>query len=364
NLIFTQVSYVSANLSWNPSIGALHYNVYKLANSGVVKLNSSPITNTSFFIDGLTPNVNYTFFVTAVNDEGSHSDRSDYAHISTTSLPLIIGSNVLCSGNATYSLSSLIPGFTVLWSSSSNIQITSQSSTSVVVNALGNGSGYISARITSPQGQVLNLQNKENWVGAPTISSFDFIDEMEPYVLVKDHRPNFENLVILTAYDAAIQEASWYYPSGWSVYYTNNGIKNKTAGFVIPRSYRYNYGNISVKVRNECGWSGYRNKRFDVIDGFGGFKSIQGISNNLYESTGAFSVNPNIVTDFLSISLNKSNDGINSEFIILDTKGVVIYQNQFNQNTVEVNVSGWAKGVYYIKLVSESEHTWKKFIIN
>lgn len=73
----------SAALVWTGVTGATGYNVY----ANAVKLNSTPIINTSFTATGLTPNTSYRFTVTAIYAE-VESPSSNGCYVTTDPTPV------------------------------------------------------------------------------------------------------------------------------------------------------------------------------------------------------------------------------------------------------------------------------------
>jgi fibronectin type 3 domain-containing protein len=70
--------YVS--LSWSPSTSQVSgYNVYRCApaNCSYAKMNASPMANTSFTDNNVTPGQNYQYVTTAVSSSGVESGYSN-----------------------------------------------------------------------------------------------------------------------------------------------------------------------------------------------------------------------------------------------------------------------------------------------
>ena len=68
----------SVNLSWKPSTSAVvGYNVYRHGTSGVVKVNSAPVTGTSFVDNTVQPGQTYFYVTKAVNARGTESTPSN-----------------------------------------------------------------------------------------------------------------------------------------------------------------------------------------------------------------------------------------------------------------------------------------------
>ena len=65
------------NLSWKASPSAIvGYNVYRRGTSGVVKLNSEPVTGTSYVDRTVQPGQTYFYLIKAVNAKGTESTAS------------------------------------------------------------------------------------------------------------------------------------------------------------------------------------------------------------------------------------------------------------------------------------------------
>jgi hypothetical protein len=68
----------NVNLSWKPSTSAVvGYNVYRRGTSGVVKVNSAPVTGTSFVDNTVQPGQTYFYVTKAVNAKGAESTPSN-----------------------------------------------------------------------------------------------------------------------------------------------------------------------------------------------------------------------------------------------------------------------------------------------
>ena len=81
-LAATATSYDRISLSWNAVNGAIKYNVYDA--NGLIAEN---VTETSYVVTGLNPETNYCYTVTAVNDKGEESDKSNSACATTEAAP-------------------------------------------------------------------------------------------------------------------------------------------------------------------------------------------------------------------------------------------------------------------------------------
>jgi hypothetical protein len=73
----------TVRLTWTPESGAAGYNVYRTSTShlGYAKLNSAPVTGTSFTDEDVTTDLSYYYVVTAVGATGLESNRSREAAV-------------------------------------------------------------------------------------------------------------------------------------------------------------------------------------------------------------------------------------------------------------------------------------------
>jgi len=68
----------SVNLSWKPSTSAVvGYNVYRRGPWGVIKVNSRPVTGTSYVDHSVLPGETYFYVIKAVNAKGTESTASN-----------------------------------------------------------------------------------------------------------------------------------------------------------------------------------------------------------------------------------------------------------------------------------------------
>lgn len=119
-LNYSSIGYSETVLSWTASAGATGYDVYEVIGTTYTKINTNSITTNSYQITGLTPNTNHTYYIVAKSSAGT-SDISSSVSVQTASLPKINGTETVCSGADLFSLSSLLPNYTVNWSWSNNL---------------------------------------------------------------------------------------------------------------------------------------------------------------------------------------------------------------------------------------------------
>ncbi len=374
-LVFSQTDYISSRLSWNTSPGATGYNVYSSPSN--TQLNSSPITSNSFLIENLAPNTTAKFYVKALSDYGS-SDNSAIVTVTTLPLPIISGSDILCSGNSTYSISSLASGYTISWSCSSNLRLLSQSGTSAVFRITSSGLGNISAGITSPRGQVLNLSQRELWIGKPDVNTINLMSHSHSLT-----PPITVDLNSTHSYYASLNGPNDHGDFKWMVW---GGTPNHLTGpYNIINYTLLGRSIINLSRENVCGESEYKTYIINVKDGtncpgcpdpIGGFKStkVNDWGMNIYKPLdGVLNLFPNPVTDNLTVSINTESIDSNRNFtkksiqdyeiIISNNLGIIVYENSNYQQEFSIDVKDWTKGIYYLKLMIDNKLYNKSFIV-
>jgi hypothetical protein len=332
-LTFSNTTYIETTLSWNTSAGATGYDVYQLNGSSGSKRNNSPITGTSYTIDGLNPNSNYQFYVVALSNVGE-SDKSIDADITTLALPSIIGSDILCSGSSTFTISNLLSGYTGAWSKSSNLEFISQSGTSAVFSVVGTGSAWIGAKITAPNGRVLNLLNKDLWLGKPS------------FTLTGETKVGVREIGIASLdYDQ--------YQGITNVNWTRSGAIASVIGGPIVAKFRAGsrsgMGTVYAMATNICGSEENRL----LIDVTGGWY-------NIYPNPSSYVLNVKINRSKMSKDLKTRK----VEIKIYDKMMRLKKQNIIKSDITSINVNDLQKGVYIIQLISGRKVYEEKIIIS
>ncbi len=341
SLSFSNTTYTGTTLSWAASAGASGYNVYRVIGTTNTKLNSSPVTTTSYTIDNLSPNTSYTFNIIALSGVGP-SDRSSNTSVTTLALPRITGSEYICSGGSPFSLENLASGYTVSWSSSSNIRKSSSSGLSAVFFSTGGGSGWVDATITSPSGQFLELDQKSVWAGKPRISSqvplaYYSSGSYNTVCLYKTYKTNMTvsgaPYVTWSRIAASPSNTSWY-QTGKDVSFYYWAI-NQTSVFRVSSS-------------NTCGTTSYEY----------GFKCL---SCDEDPCGPVYILGPNPATDKSTVIINiiapcdgvlvTKSSGFDGYVAIYDIRGVLKKKESFtNYNNIELDLSGLENGPHYVEI--------------
>ncbi|HYX10165.1 MAG TPA: fibronectin type III domain-containing protein [Bacteroidales bacterium] len=354
NLNFTNVSYSSATLNWNSSNGATSYNVYKSNNT---KVNSSPITTTSYNITNLTPNTTYSYYVKAFNEAGA-SPMSAISSFKTDALPSISGPSLICyshTGYYTYTIPNLTTGYSVDWSHSPNITLMSSSGITAVFVAHNDGPASIDATIVSPTGVEYALNQKSVWSGHPVTPTNIFLTPYNPCL-------NQEVIAQVAPESPPISGVHYDWDNIYS-YTEYNSIASEVHFTTLTR-FPYTT-NVKVAGVNECGSTPQYSKFLEVKDcGGGGGIVPQPASVNVL----SFTIYPNPVSSELTISQNNSlslsldTDSTGSQTMIhsvkiVDSMGTIYYVENFGSETFSttINVSNLKSGSY-ILIINEGDN--------
>jgi hypothetical protein len=83
--------------------------------------------------------------------------------------PQISGASSICGSQAQYTIPGLRSGYTVEWGCSSRLLKLSELDNSATFSVSGSGSGYIKAKVITPCGDTVVLDQKDVWIGKPEI---------------------------------------------------------------------------------------------------------------------------------------------------------------------------------------------------
>jgi len=110
-------------------------------------------------------------------------------------------------------------------------------------------------------------------------------------------------------------------------------------------------GSYQVKVTNSYGCSAI-SAAVNVTVGI----------EELY-SAGYFGIYPNPTNGIINISMSKSN--INADLSIFSLEGQIVYHKKLsgNSNLKQIDLSGYSKGIYFLKIVSEKYSCIEKLVI-
>ena len=91
--------------------------------------------------------------------------------------------------------------------------------------------------------------------------------------------------------------------------------------------------------------------------------SVDITPNNIQEKSDIkFTVTPNPASDFLYIN-TKNITSQNSNVVIYNVAGQIVYNNSFSTNQLKINLSDFQEGVYFVKISGNDIHKIEKLII-
>jgi len=345
NLTFSNTTYISTVLSWTPSPGATGYNVYLFDGSKNTLLNSTPITTNSYTINDLKPDTTYSFHVRALSNAGI-SDWSDKASVKTLALPYITGPSLVCTGNYTFTLSSLVSGYSVSWSSSANLHLSSTSGISAIFSVVSTGQGQINASITAPSGKVLNLTNKAVWVGVPSFYIYGDNDLM----------PNQPGMAVIYQNGTSVGMIE-----SWSYYGPLRYFKGDISKARYRAGTQSGNGFIYATVRNTCG--AIENRMYYVVESFynvypnpaDNVLSVESASSNK-----TISSNTNLNNKTATATINTASSP--TEIRLYDKMMHLVLKKTFNGAKTKINVSNFRPGIYILQVI-KGENIYKKEVI-
>ena len=68
---------------------------------------------------------------------------------------------------------------------------------------------------------------------------------------------------------------------------------------------------------------------------------------------------PNPASDKINVSVN---NGLNNHLLMYDANGKLVYENTF-ENSFSIKTTGWARGIYFIKLINEEGVSTSKIVV-
>ena len=83
---------------------------------------------------------------------------------------------------------------------------------------------------------------------------------------------------------------------------------------------------------------------------------------NSFDKNNVFSINPNPAKEILTININKIKDSHNTIVNIYDLQGELMLQQAIKQETTELTISNFAKGMYILKICNDKNTMVSKFI--
>ena len=245
---------------------------------------------------------------------------------------LLTGSNIDCiDTNTTYSFtdSCKLPS-SVNWPVSSNLQIVSQTSYSVIVNGMTNGAGTITA--TFQNGQIIT---KNVWVGKPSFYLDVYQTPEQPdktFVTMLSDDTNFsiENQGITSTTITRLSNTGQTSDAKWN----NQMFVGKVNPFYTT--------SVTATATNSCGTTTV------TVDILGLNRQSQITNTNYYK------IYPNPSNNLVTVELKNIEQKPNPNAVIIaelfNMMGEVKSNVSINNNIATINVAGLPKGIYVLKI--------------
>lgn len=238
------------------------------------------------------------------------------------------GSSTICVGSpATFSASYTPYGFS--WDKSSNLTLSSTSSSTITVTAISAGSSWISIKNkTGVEEGRFNI-----WVGPPVVQSY--IDG--PSVVQNSQINTFSIYGMDNSFTYSWSATGGNYGVSSNYYSGNTNYANM---YFSPAGSR----TIQVAVSNACGSCSPIYKSITVTQGG--------------DDTLKSAVYPNPTTDIIRISIDKKEQSLfkssqpvfNYDIRLFDGRGILRRQTKTQEKTVQFNVSDLPNGIYFIHI--------------
>ena len=300
----------------------------------------------------MNPSTTYKYNVIALSVVGP-SDRSANVSVTTLAVPSITGANALCtSANSTYTIQ-VVPGHTVTWSKSSNLNL-SPSGATAIVSKNGYGAASIGAIINAPDGRVFNPTTKAVWLGKPDIAS---------QVPLAYYSSGTYNAVCNLQTYTTNMRLSGASSLTWSRIAANpsNTSWNQTGNNVSFYFWAVNQTAVfRVSSTNTCGTTSY-----DF-----GFKSI---TCGPDPCDPEYLIAPNPASDRSTIIINipapcdpvmMQSSGINGYVAVYDNQGILKKKIEYNSyGNIELELSGLNNGLHHIEIYDGKKIQKKSIII-
>ncbi|RPH32064.1 MAG: T9SS C-terminal target domain-containing protein [Bacteroidales bacterium] len=333
NLTAASISYCSATLTWASTPGATRYIVSRSENGE----NPTYTSSTSLPVSGLAANTSYTYYISAEGAEGESPRSKLIIKTLTIPSPSISGPTAVCTSSATYTVTNLPSGCTVLWGQSSNLSLLSASGNSATFISNGdNGYGWVKATFDSGCGTAFNSSSVTTGLLIP-----------EPITVAFDFPPGR-----ITAYIDGVPNATAY------KWYLDGALKfNNTPNTkVVFRRYQNDYDHvyyIDVAAVNACGVSYIRRAEVSAPSGSG---------------YNAFTIYPNPATENITLAISRGENTASTsltgtatqtaKFIstsaytirILDSSGMLKASVKKSGETATILVSNLRNGIYIVEI--------------
>ena len=261
-----------------------------------------------------------------------------------TNTVAISGSSTNCSSSS-YSVTGLITGQTVTWSSSNTAiaTVSPATGTSTTLTKVGNGEVTLTATVSNACSQS-KFTTKQVLFGSPqpfqlVRASNEYCDGIK-YHYVPFEIPNSNPLITYTFTVVPIPGVTVTVTPQ-----TYNGVLQYALRF--PKTYN-GYVDFTVKSTNSCGTFTYYAEEF-INNG------CNGGSNRMSDTKSEFKIYPNPSKDYVNIELDQSKKiAENTNASVYDLMGVVRKSISITDYNTKLYLEDLKKGIYILKINSEN----------
>ena len=125
----------------------------------------------------------------------------------------------------------------------------------------------------------------------------------------------------------------------------------------------YSNNHIDYGYYDNAPLNGFNYYRLQLVDR-DGKAQFSPVRNIYFDDPLGVIISPNPAKDFINIAVSANNNNTASITIgIIDMSGKMIYQQQTNRSSLQVNTSALNKGMYFVKVIAEGGIITKKIMI-
>ncbi len=327
--LHVNISGTNVRLSWTKNNASETFNVYR---DGVKIATTS---NQTYDDSGLNYGASYYYYVSAVTSDCESVNTGIYAHMQNPPTPIVIltqpvGANI-CEGEGyTFKVKAEGENLTYQWYKGNNPIFGAVKSELTITNATFND--YENYYVTvGSDNQTVTSNTVRLWVASKLPAQLVLTQYPDPAISGKTY------LVRLNGY-ADVTKYSWSYSRPGVTFLKAITTENEVNVTFAPEA--VGKGILTVNLDHVCGNRAVTQEiqvNYPVgIDEVG---------------AGKVRIYPNPVADVLNVTSDKS-EVTNLE--ITDVNGRLVYKVQPKVTEYSLNVSHWPKGVYLVKITTES----------
>ncbi len=260
----------------------------------------------------------------------------------------ITGNPLICSSGTTFTINSLPPFNSIVWTPGQNLSLSSQNGSSCTFIAAGDGPSTISAKVYTDCGEI-SIPAKPVWLGAPSTPTTIYGFENDGIVFGQNSIYEF------TIYPPDIQNAtSFQWVVGGGTILSGQGTNQISVRTASNSTGITKYFDVSVRVENSCGWSSYLWRSGYIGTGIGPASLVITPNPSTAETTFSLVTETN---DAAQIATDWTCDVYNS------FQGLKEKKTKLKTAETKINTSGWKEGVYIVRATIGDKVITEKMIV-